>query len=81
MTGPKGGIVQGRLSPDKTHWVSQTPLQAASRYRVTSTAVDAEGLKNGYESGFRTRALTPRRADLPQLRAAPGPDRRVSGCR
>jgi lipoprotein-anchoring transpeptidase ErfK/SrfK len=58
VTGPKGGIVQGRLSPDKTRWVSTTPLQAASRYRVTSTAVDADGLKKGYESGFRTRALT-----------------------
>ena len=58
VTGPKGGIVQGRLSPDKTRWVSTTPLQAASRYRVTSTAVDADGLKKGYETGFRTRTLT-----------------------
>ncbi len=58
MTGPKGGIVEGRLSPDKTRWVSTTPLQAASRYRVTSTAVDADGLKKGYEAGFKTRALT-----------------------
>ena len=55
MTGPKGGIVEGRLSGDKTRWVSTTPLQAASRYRVTSTAVDADGLKKGYESGFKTR--------------------------
>jgi lipoprotein-anchoring transpeptidase ErfK/SrfK len=58
VTGPKGGIVEGRLSSDKTRWVSRTPLQAASRYRVTSTAVDADGLKNAYESGFRTRTLT-----------------------
>jgi lipoprotein-anchoring transpeptidase ErfK/SrfK len=58
VTGPKGGIVQGRLSPDKTRWVSSTPLQAASRYRVTSTAVDADGLKKGYEAGFKTRALS-----------------------
>ncbi len=58
VSGPKGGIVEGRLSPDKTRWVSKTPLQADSRYRVTSTAVDAEGLKKGYESGFKTRALT-----------------------
>jgi lipoprotein-anchoring transpeptidase ErfK/SrfK len=58
VTGPKGGIVQGRLSADKTRWVSTTPLQAASRYRVTSTAVDADGLKKGYEAGFRTRALS-----------------------
>src|SRR3954452_6614859 len=58
VTGPKGGVVQGRLSPDKTRWVSRTPLQAASRYRVTSTAVDADGLKKGYEAAFRTRALS-----------------------
>jgi len=58
VTGPKGGIVQGRLSPDKTRWVSTTPLQAASRYRVTSTAVDSAGLKKGYEAGFKTRSLT-----------------------
>ena len=58
VTGPRGGIVQGRLTADKTHWVSQTQFQAASAYRVTSTAVDSAGLKNSYESGFRTRALT-----------------------
>jgi lipoprotein-anchoring transpeptidase ErfK/SrfK len=58
MTGPNGGIVQGRLSADKTKWVSQTRLQAASRYRVTGTAVDGKGLKNNYEAGFKTRALT-----------------------
>jgi lipoprotein-anchoring transpeptidase ErfK/SrfK len=58
VTGPSGGIVEGRLSPDKTRWVSTSPLQAASRYRVTSTAVDADGLKKGYEAGFKTRSLT-----------------------
>lgn len=58
VTGPKGGIVQGRLSADKSSWVSQTQLQAASRYQVTSTAVDANGRKNSYESGFGTRALS-----------------------
>lgn len=58
VSGPKGGIIEGRLSPDKTRWVSRTPLQADSRYRVTSTAVDADGLKKGYEAGFRTRALS-----------------------
>jgi lipoprotein-anchoring transpeptidase ErfK/SrfK len=58
VSGPRGGVIEGRLSPDKTRWVSRTPLQAASRYRVVSTAVDAEGLKKGYEAGFRTRSLT-----------------------
>jgi lipoprotein-anchoring transpeptidase ErfK/SrfK len=58
VTGPRGGVVQGRLTPDKTRWVSQTQFQAKSRYRVTSTAVDADGLKNSFESVFRTRSLT-----------------------
>ena len=58
VTGPKGAILEGRLSADKTRWISSTPLQSASRYRVTSTAVDADGLKKGYEAGFRTRTLT-----------------------
>ncbi|MCW2846847.1 MAG: hypothetical protein JWR90_821 [Marmoricola sp.] len=58
VTGPNGGVVQGRLSADKTRWVSQTRLQAKSRYQVTSTAVDASGLKNSFEAAFRTRALS-----------------------
>jgi len=58
VTGPKGAIVQGRLSSDKTHWVSQTPFQSASRYQVTSTAVDSEGLENSWEQRFRTRELS-----------------------
>ena len=33
VTGPAGGVVQGRLSADKTRWVSRSPLQAGSRYR------------------------------------------------
>jgi lipoprotein-anchoring transpeptidase ErfK/SrfK len=58
VAGPKGAAVQGRLSPDKTRWVSQTQLQAASRYLITSTAVDSEGRQKTYESAFRTRALS-----------------------
>ena len=58
VTGPRGEVVKGRLSPDETRWVSRSPLQAGSRYRISSTAVDAEGRKVGYESGFRTRTLT-----------------------
>jgi lipoprotein-anchoring transpeptidase ErfK/SrfK len=58
VIGPKGAVVQGRLSADKTRWVSQTQLQAASRYRIVSTVVDDNGLENTYESGFWTRKLT-----------------------
>jgi lipoprotein-anchoring transpeptidase ErfK/SrfK len=58
VTGPRGAAVQGRLSPDKTRWVSQTQLQAKSPYRVSTTAVDADGIKKSYQSTFRTRALS-----------------------
>lgn len=54
----KGGVVKGRLSADKTRWVSRGTFQTASRYRVVSTAQDADGLESTFESGFRTRALT-----------------------
>lgn len=58
VVGPEGGAVQGRLSADRTRWVSQGNFAAASRYRVVSTAVDSSGLENTFESGFRTRDLT-----------------------
>ncbi len=58
VTGPKGAIVKGRLSADKTRWVSRTRLTADSRYLVTGTAVDTAGVERTHESRFRTRALT-----------------------
>jgi lipoprotein-anchoring transpeptidase ErfK/SrfK len=58
VVGPQGGTLRGRLSADKTHWVSTDRLQAGSRYQVTSTAVDSEGRENSYEAKFRTRALS-----------------------
>jgi len=58
VTGPKGAVIKGRLSPDKTRWVSKSQLQAASRYRVTSTAVDSDSLKDSFRSAFRTRKLS-----------------------
>jgi lipoprotein-anchoring transpeptidase ErfK/SrfK len=58
VTGPKGSIIKGRLSPDKTRWVSKSQLQAASRYRITSTAVDSESVENSYEAAFKTRKLS-----------------------
>ena len=58
VTGPRGAIIDGRLSADKTRWVSKSQLQAASRYRITSSAVDSESLKNSFESAFRTRKLS-----------------------
>ena len=58
VTGPRGAIIKGRLSPDKTRWVSKSQLQAASRYRITSSAVDSESVQNTFESAFRTRKLS-----------------------
>ena len=58
VTGPKGGIIEGRLSADETRWVSRTPFQPAARYRVVTTAVDADGLEQRYEAGFKTRTLS-----------------------
>ena len=58
VTGPRGAVVQGALSADKTHWVSAARLQQASRYRVVGSAVDTDGLKAGYESVFSTRKLS-----------------------
>ena len=58
VTGPRGAIVEGAMSTDKTRWVSSGSLQQASRYRVVGSAVDDDGLKAGYESVFRTRALS-----------------------
>ena len=58
VTGPRGAIVEGKLSADEKRWVSSTPFQPASRYRVVSTAVDGDGLQQGYDAGFKTRSLS-----------------------
>ncbi len=58
VTGPAGAAVAGRMSADKTHWVSTAALQQASPYRVVGSAVDDQGLKSGYEAVFRTRKLS-----------------------
>jgi lipoprotein-anchoring transpeptidase ErfK/SrfK len=58
VTGPKGGIIEGKLSADETRWVSRTAFQPASRYRVVTTAVDSDGLEQSYEAAFKTRTLS-----------------------
>jgi lipoprotein-anchoring transpeptidase ErfK/SrfK len=58
VTGPRGAVVKGRFSSDKTRWVSTSQLQAASRYVVATTAVDSDGLEKSTRSAFRTRSLT-----------------------
>ena len=58
VTSPEGANIKGKMSADKTSWVSKGPLTADTRYRVSSTAVDPDGLQKGYQARFRTRALT-----------------------
>ena len=58
VRGPKGGIVKGRMKAGKTRWVSAARLQPDARYRITSTAVDADGLEKGFNAFFKTRELT-----------------------
>jgi lipoprotein-anchoring transpeptidase ErfK/SrfK len=58
VSGPSGAVVRGKMSPDKSRWVSQTRFQAGSSYRITSTTVDNHGLKKGYDASFRTRSLS-----------------------
>ncbi|KQT94411.1 hypothetical protein ASG49_05895 [Marmoricola sp. Leaf446] len=58
VTTRRGEPVEGRLSADKTRWVSQQLLTSGTRYRVASTAVDADGLAKTFDSGFRARTLS-----------------------
>ncbi len=58
VTGPKGAIVEGKMSDDETKWVSSTRFQADSRYRVVSSAVDSDGVQQTYEAAFGTRELS-----------------------
>jgi lipoprotein-anchoring transpeptidase ErfK/SrfK len=57
VTGPRGDTVQGKLSKDKSHWVSKGVFAADTRYKVVTTAVDSEGRRKNFESKFRTRKL------------------------
>ena len=58
VSGPKGTVVEGQLSPDKTRWVSKGVLRADTRYRVAGVAQDDAGLQKSYRSKFHTRALS-----------------------
>jgi lipoprotein-anchoring transpeptidase ErfK/SrfK len=59
VTGGKAGKeLAGSLSPDKTRWTAKQRLEPGTRYRVTATAVDADGLEATQRSAFRTAALT-----------------------
>ena len=56
--GQKGKKLAGDLSADKTSWSSTQRLEPGTRYRVATTAVDADGIKATKTSTFRTEALS-----------------------
>ena len=58
VTTQRGEPVEGRLSADKTRWISQQVLSSGTRYVVAGTAVDADGLQKSYDAGFRARVLS-----------------------
>lgn len=58
VTTRRGEPVAGRLSADKTRWVSQQVLSSGTRYKVAGTAVDRDGLQKSYDAGFRARVLS-----------------------
>ena len=46
--------LQGKMSADKTTWVSTQAFEPGVRYRVEAVAVDADGLPTESSSGVRT---------------------------
>ncbi len=56
--GQAGKKLAGRLSADKTSWTSTQRLEPGTRYKVATTAVDADGVKATKISTFRTQALS-----------------------
>jgi lipoprotein-anchoring transpeptidase ErfK/SrfK len=53
-----GKAVAGSLSSDRRTWTAGQRLEPGTRYRVTTVAVDADGLRKVTRSSFRTQALT-----------------------
>ena len=53
-----GAALRGRFVAGKTRWVSQAPLKPGTKYTVTSTAVDADGVTKDFRSTFTTRKLS-----------------------
>ena len=59
LTDAKNRVVDGDLAADGSTWTARKPLKAASRYRLTATAVDAEGRETQRSGYFAT--VTPRK--------------------
>jgi len=62
-----GKKVAGDLSADKTTWTSSARLEPGIRYRVTTTAVDAEGIKVTKTSSFTTQPLSLKQQTYPSF--------------
>jgi lipoprotein-anchoring transpeptidase ErfK/SrfK len=56
--GQAGKKLDGTLSEDKTSWTSTQRLEPGTRYKVATTAVDADGVKATKISTFRTEKLS-----------------------
>jgi lipoprotein-anchoring transpeptidase ErfK/SrfK len=56
--GRGGKQLAGELSDDKATWTSTARLEPGTRYRVTATAVDGDGVEATKHSSFRTEALS-----------------------
>jgi len=50
--------LDGTLSADKTTWTSTEPLEPSTRYRVSASAEDADGVPATERSSFRTENLS-----------------------
>ena len=62
-----GKKLAGDLSADKTSWTSSARLEPGTRYRVATTAVDAEGIKATRRSSFTTQALSLKQQTYPSF--------------
>jgi lipoprotein-anchoring transpeptidase ErfK/SrfK len=65
--GPKQHPLEGKLSGDKTTWTSSQRLEPGLRYRVTTVAVDAAGVKAKDVRTFRTDPLTLAQQTYPSI--------------
>jgi lipoprotein-anchoring transpeptidase ErfK/SrfK len=54
----KQGALRGALSSDKSTWTSEQRLEPGTRYRVTATAVDSDGVATTKRSAFATQPLS-----------------------
>lgn len=54
MTNPEGNPVKGKLSADKKTWTVAEPLGYGRQYKVTGTAVNADGVQTPISGSYST---------------------------